>query len=321
MTTTATRLITLIMLLQNQPNQKAADLADKLGVSVRTLHRYLGMLDEMGIPVTSERGPYGGFALVRGYKMPPLVFTPEEAVAVALGAGLVGEMWGAFYQQAAQGALAKLDRLLPDEQRAEIAWARRALVATGLHRVDLNRIAPVLEKLRRAVRERRQVELLYHSSNRAEPDLRRVDAYALVHRWGWWYAVGYCHLRQALRSFRLDRIERAILTEQGFAVPADFDIRQYLEQEQRSQNLARLRLRFAPEWAYLALNNRAFWEQLEEKPDGSVEVTLTAPDLSWAASTALAYGPAVTVLEPDEARQLVQGWAREISALYQNQGE
>ena len=79
MRTTATRLITLIMLLQRQPNQEAAELAEELGVSVRTLHRYFGMLDEMGIPIYAQRGPQGGFSLVRGYKLPPLIFTPEEA--------------------------------------------------------------------------------------------------------------------------------------------------------------------------------------------------------------------------------------------------
>ena len=84
MTTTATRLITLIMLLQRHPNQKAGELACELDVSVRTLHRYFAMLDEMGIPIFSERGPYGGFSLVRGYKMPPLIFSPQEAVAVCL---------------------------------------------------------------------------------------------------------------------------------------------------------------------------------------------------------------------------------------------
>ena len=81
MSSPATRLLTLIMLLQRRPKQKAGDLADALGVSVRSVHRYIDMLDEMGIPVYSERGPDGGFSLVRGYKMPPLVFTPEEAVA------------------------------------------------------------------------------------------------------------------------------------------------------------------------------------------------------------------------------------------------
>ncbi|MCA1899747.1 MAG: HTH domain-containing protein, partial [Chloroflexi bacterium] len=80
MNNTATRLITLIFLLQNQPNQKASELAEKLGVSLRTVHRYFDMLEEMGIPLYTERGPHGGFSLVRGYKMPPLVFTLEEAV-------------------------------------------------------------------------------------------------------------------------------------------------------------------------------------------------------------------------------------------------
>ena len=88
----ASRLITLIMLLQNRPSQKAAGLASELGVPVRTLHRYLAQLDEMGIPIYAERGPYGGFSLVRGYKMPPLVFTPAEAVAVSLGTGLVEDL-------------------------------------------------------------------------------------------------------------------------------------------------------------------------------------------------------------------------------------
>src|SRR5512137_1769001 len=121
MPTPATRLITLIMLLQRHPNQKAADLAHELGVSIRTLHRYFEMLDEMGVPVYAERGPYGGFSLVRGYRMPPLALTPEEAVAVTLGTSLVPEMWGELYREAATGALAKLDQVLPEEQRSEAA--------------------------------------------------------------------------------------------------------------------------------------------------------------------------------------------------------
>jgi predicted DNA-binding transcriptional regulator YafY len=127
MTNTATRLITLIFLLQNQPNQKASELAEKLGVSLRTIHRYFEMLDEMGIPVYSERGPYGGFSLLRGYKMPPLVLTLEEAIAVVLGTGIVEEMWGDLYRESARGALAKLENLLPEEQVREVAWARGSL--------------------------------------------------------------------------------------------------------------------------------------------------------------------------------------------------
>src|SRR5512142_760382 len=134
MASRAARLVTLIMLLQRRPNQRAGELAAALGVSVRSLHRYIAELDEMGIPVYSERGPYGGFSLVRGYKMPPLIFTPEEATAICLGAGLVGELWGQLYTEAAQGALAKIENVLPDEQRGEVAWARRSLVTAQLQR-------------------------------------------------------------------------------------------------------------------------------------------------------------------------------------------
>jgi predicted DNA-binding transcriptional regulator YafY len=298
MTNTATRLITLIMLLQRQPSQKAADLASKLGVSVRSLHRYIAMLDEMGIPVYSERGPYGGFSLVRGYRMPPLVFTPEEAVAIYLGTSLVGEMWGQLYQEAAQGALAKLDNVLPEEQRQEVAWARRALVATGLHRLSLESLAPHLEALRRAVRERRRVSMDYRSSGAAQPTSRQLDPYALVLRWGWWYVVGYCYLRQGLRTFRLDRVQRLEMLAQEFQPPPGFDIQDYLANEYLVQPLFQARLRFSSKTAGVAMDNRFFWDTLEEQPDGSVLVSFSAPDLDWAASTALAYGPIVEVLEP-----------------------
>jgi predicted DNA-binding transcriptional regulator YafY len=316
MSKTATRLISLIMLLQRQPNQKAADLADELGVSVRTLHRYFAMLDEMGIPIYSERGPYGGFSLVKGYRMPPLVFTPEEAVAVYLGTSLVEEMWGRLYRDAAHGALAKLDNVLPDEQRHEIAWARRALFATGMHRTDLEDLAPILEKLRRATREHRQVRMRYQSRRQPETNMRELDPYALVHRWGWWYVIGKCHLRNAVRIFRLDRIHELCLLEATFQIAPDFDLQVYLANETQAQPQVTARMRFIPEARRAAFESRFYWETLEEQPDGSVIVSFAAPDLEWAASTALAYGPIVEVLNPPELRQMLGKWAQAVVQRY-----
>ncbi len=265
MTSPASRLITLIMLLQNRPNQKAGELAGKLGVSVRTLHRYFEMLDEMGIPIYSERGPQGGFSLVRGYKMPPLVFTPEEAVAVHLGTSLVGEMWGQLYREAAEGALAKLDNVLPDEQRREAAWARRSLVATGMHRADPSLLSPLLDKIRTGARQQRQVRIRYQGSTSDQTSERLVDPYALAHRSGWWYLVGYCHLRQGLRTFRVDRIQELELLSQKFQERENFDVRAYLEAWFNDQPAVRARLRFEPEAAYIATSNLATWESAGAK--------------------------------------------------------
>jgi predicted DNA-binding transcriptional regulator YafY len=316
MTTPANRLITLIMLLQRQPNQKAAELARKLDVSVRTLHRYMEMLDEMGIPVYTERGPYGGFSLLRGYKMPPLVFTPEEAVAVYLGTSLVNEVWGTLYQESGRGALAKLDNVLPDEQRDEVAWAQRSLVATGMHRADLNALSPVLETLRQAIRELYRINLVYRSTNSFESPARIVDPYALAYRSGWWYLIAYCHLRKDMRSFRVDRIEELNPTDQVFSVPSDFDVHAYMTNEWKAQPQIQVRMQFARQGANIALYNRVQWESLQEQPDGSVLVTMSVPDLNWAAATALAYGPSVTILEPEALRQMVAEWAQAIVEKY-----
>lgn len=320
MTNTATRLITLIMLLQRRPNQKAADLAAELSVSVRTLHRYFAMLDEIGIPVYSERGPHGGFSLVRGYRMPPLVFSPDEAVVVYLGTSLVEEMWGRIYREAARGALAKIENVLPDEQRSEVTWARRTLFAIGMNRSDLDALAPTLEALRRAARERLRVKLEYQGNEQAETTRREVDPYALVHRWGWWYVVGYCHLRQDLRTFRVDRIAEFALLERTFQAPPDFELRAYLENLPQAQAKITVRMLFEAEYAHVAREGRPYWDAIKTVPDGSVLVEYSAPDLIWATSTAFAYGPIVEVLEPPEVRRMVVEWAAAVVEQYGSSG-
>lgn len=316
MPNTATRLITLILLLQRRPNQKAAALAEELGVSVRTIHRYVHMLDEMGIPVYSERGPHGGFSLVRGYRMPPLIFTLEEAVAVYLGTSLVRETWGQMYRDAAQGAISKLDNVLPDEQRREVAWARRTLLTRGTHHAPGASLQDRLQELRRAAREHRRVSMLYRSRKRREPTRRQLDPYVLVDRWGWWYVVGYCHRRQAVRTFRVDRILELEPLDEIFEVPGDFDADQYLLHEEESQRVIVARLRFFPEEAHIAIDESYWWETVEPQPDGSVIVSQAFLDLDSAARMAMSYGTLAEVLEPAELQHLVLERARSVLSTY-----
>ena len=314
MSNTATRLITLIMLLQREPNQSAAKLAQELDVSVRTVQRYMTMLDEMGIPIYAERGPYGGYALVRGYKMPPLVFTPAEAVALYLGANLIESVWGSLYQESVRGALAKLDNVLPDEQRAEVAWAQRTLRAIGLNQADPSRSGPHLKTLWAAIHHRRVVTMRYRGRNQPEPLTRDFEPYVLIHGWGRQYCLGYCHLRQGIRSFRVDRILELTLLDQTFAVPADFDLETYVAAEPYFQRRVQVRLHFDPEAALQALDNQTQWDSLEEQPDGSIIVTFEVPDIEVAATIMMSYGYLAEVLEPAELRELVRERAEAIAA-------
>jgi predicted DNA-binding transcriptional regulator YafY len=251
--------------------------------------------------------------------MPPLVFTLEEAVAVVLGTGIVEEMWGDLYREAARGALAKLEYLLPEEQAREVSWARGSLIATGMHRADLKAQTPALEKLRRAIREHRSVDMNYQSSQVPHPSSRLLDPYALVHRWGWWYVIGYCHVHKEIRTFRVDRITGISLMDGAFSQPSDFDLHAYLNHEMQTQPQVVARLRFEAEAAHILGGNQAYWETIEPQPDGSVEATFSAPSLEWAASTTLAYGPAVEVLAPPELRALVTGWLEAAIGKYKHE--
>jgi predicted DNA-binding transcriptional regulator YafY len=274
------------------------------------------MLDEMGIPVYSERGPHGGFSLVRGYKMPPLVLTPEEATAICLGAGLVGELWGQLYSEAAQGALAKIENVLPNDQLDEVNWARRTLVTAQLQRPRLEPYAAWLGTLRGAIRAQKRVRLVYQGNDQTEALARELDPYALAYRQGWWYVIGYCHLRKAIRSFRIDRIRNLEQLATSYQVPPDFDVREYLAFEIQSEAQVSIRLHLAPQVAHLALSTPALWQTLEPQPDHSVIVATTVQNLYVAAALTLSYGPAATVLEPEALRQVVRAWAAEVAARY-----
>jgi predicted DNA-binding transcriptional regulator YafY len=176
----------------------------------------------------------------------------------------------------------------------------------------------LLETLRQASRECRRVRLAYQGLNQADPTTRVVDPYALLYRWGRWYAAGYCHRRKDMRIFRLDRIRELSLLPEHFEPWEDFDSRAFFEQEMEPQTGLTVRLQFLPEMAAAARANTFHWEAVEEQPDGSMVVTMKAPDLSWAASTALAYGPGVTVVEPEEVRQEVRRWAEAIAENYRD---
>jgi predicted DNA-binding transcriptional regulator YafY len=112
-------------------------------------------------------------------------------------------------------------------------------------------------------------------------------------------------LRAAYRSFRVDRIVDLTLLDETIEVPANFDIHAYLASNPTEQRLVKVRLRFNAEFKRLAQDNRSWGEMLEEQPDGSIVVTRVNPDVLWASSIVLSFGPAVEVLEPEEVKQQV----------------
>lgn len=312
----ATRLLSMVLMLQSKPHIKAAEFAGELGVSERTVHRYVTMLDEMGIPIYSERGPYGGFSLVRGYRLPPMLFTAEEATVLYLGANLIKEIWGKAYRDAVTAATAKLDNVLPDELRHQVAQTQASLAVCGLHRFDPIVWETSIDDLRRCMAERRQVRMRYRSFSREETE-RVVDPYGLALQWGLWYLVGYCHLRQDVRTFRVDRIQALEPLETTFHLPSDFSVRKHLaEMGSPLEPVYQVEVCFNPEVAPRVAERRGAWQDLFEHPDGSATVAFHTADLDWPTWWVLSYGAAARVISPPELAERVRQAAEAVVSMY-----
>nr|BAP16696.1 transcriptional regulator [Streptomyces sp. Sp080513GE-23] len=197
------RVLAMLELLQDRPGISGADLAQRLGVGERTVRRYAAHLADLGIPVTAERGRYGGYWLPPAFRLPPLALTDGEAAAVVLGL-LAGSPY-CLPGSATESALAKINRVLPESVADQVTALRDTFART---RPDGQATAPdarIALGLATAARDRRRVRITYQSWH-GETSARDLDPYGLVLHGGRWYVTGRDSLRAAIRVFRVDRV-------------------------------------------------------------------------------------------------------------------
>lgn len=218
-----TRLLTVLELLQTHGTMRRDDLAARLEVGERTVRRYIANLQEMGIPVVGERGRYGGYRLRPGFRLPPLMLGEDEAAAVVLGLLAMRQLGLTAAVPATEGALAKIERVLPSALRERLRAMQDVLVL-NLRPAEVPVVSGIVFALSTAAQQRRRVRLRYRSSVREETE-RGFDPFAVVYHAGRWYAAGHCHLRRDRRVFRLDRVVEVTPDEgaEPFTRPSAFD--------------------------------------------------------------------------------------------------
>lgn len=224
-----TRVLTVLELLQTHGRMTGPEIAERLEVDGRTVRRYVTMLTDLGVPVEAVRGRAGGYRLRPGYKLPPLMLSDDEALAVTLGLHAARRMGLALAAPAVEGSLAKLERVLPAPVRARLEGVLATLV-TDLPGPSAKASSPqaaVVATLGEAIQEDRRVRLRY-ADWKGELTEREVDPYGIAYVSGRWFTVGWCHLRQDLRMFRLDRVRACELLAAGFTPPENFDALAYV---------------------------------------------------------------------------------------------
>lgn len=217
-----TRVLAVLALLQAHGRMSGAELAGRLEVNIRTLRRYIIMLQDLGIPIEAERGRNGAYVLSAGFKLPPMMFTNEEALALTIGLISARHLNLADTDRAIESALAKLERVMPLDLKSRV----QALTDTITLDQKVVSFRPpseaILSTMSSAAQLRHRVHLQYHAPQ-GEDTERDFDPYGLTYYLQRWYVVGYCHLRRDLRSFRLDRITQIIPLNAPFERPENFD--------------------------------------------------------------------------------------------------
>ena len=300
-----TRVLAVLALLQAHGRMSGSELAQRLEVNIRTLRRYIIMLQDLGIPIEAERGRNGAYVLSAGFKLPPMMFTNEEALALTVGLISARRLNLADTDRAIESAFAKLERVMPLDLKSRV----RALTETiTLDRSAASSTPPsevVLSAMSSAAQLQQRVHIQYHP-DQGEDTERDFDPYGLTYYLHKWYVVGYCHLRQDLRSFRLDRITQIKEVDAHFDRPEHFDPLAHM-----MQAIATMPRKFAFE-LLLKTDIRTAQNEvfdvlgiLEAGKDGVI-MRGSVEDLDWLARQLSVFSFDFVVHEPEQLKSALQ---------------
>lgn len=309
----AARVLGMLELLQSHGRLTATDLGRRLGVDERTVRRYAHTLGDLGIPVEAIRGRYGGYRLLPGYKLPPLMLTGDEAVAVVLGLVVAARSGLATGAPATTTALAKIRRVLPAGLADQLAALQETLGFTADPRTPTARPAtPILLAVGEATRARRRIRITYRSW-RGDETQREVDPYGVVFHAGRWYVTGHDHRSGQVRTFRLDRICTVLTVGEAFEVPPGFDpVAQVIRSLAGVPYTWEVEVLLEADPAEAARRVPSSVAELSESADGVVLRT-RAQSLDGMAHMLAGLGWPFTVVRPDELRAAVAGYAERLA--------
>ena len=308
------RLSALVMLLQSRRVITAGEMAGHFGLTERTIYRDLVALGEAGVPIMGEAGV--GYSLRRGYHLPPVMFSPAEAMALATGGLLAERMTDASVGESIRLALGKVSAVLPPDLQDQMNRLRRAMLVRG--RPGTSGPVP-LSRLQKGMAEGRVMRLLYRGVKREAAEWREAEPLGLVYYLDHWHLIAWCRLRGDVRDFRADRILDCELLAQTVAPRRGFDLADHLAKWMLPEGSETAVLDVVP----LVLESvRRHWGPAvrQEVPgDGVVRVTLAfcGSDLTYLASWLMSFCRNIRIVQPEKLRERLVELALETARHHQ----
>jgi len=307
------RILSVLMAVINRKRVSAAELAEKLEVSPRTVYRDIEILCQAGFPLVAHQGAGGGFEMMEGYRLDRNALTFDEIASVI--SALKG-MTATLGDERIERTLEKYSTLLTGKEReAALFWQDRLIIDMNPWGMD-DTMKQKVALIRQVLENNTIVRFCYTPMNGNEA-VREVEPMTLVLKGPSWYLHGYCLLRGDFRLFRLSRMTQLLVTEQQFERREHSGLEQTdWERQWNNVRPVTMVLRFAPQ-ARARVEEFFGMEKLETREDGYFTVKQTYPEDEWVYGFLLSFGDQVEILEPERLRLLIRDRARRVCAIYE----
>jgi len=298
------RIVAILVQLQSKRIVKAQELADRFQVSLRTVYRDIKTLEASGVPIISEAGV--GYSIMEGYRLPPVMFTREEAGSFVAAEKLMQKFVDRSLGNYHESAMFKIKSVLRGREKDWIS-ALESQISIDLPEKLFNEDVPnALEILFESIAEKKQVFLKYQSLQSEHPSERHIEPVGLFHENNFWYVLGYCHLRKEYRQFRTDRMLGIKRTSFPFTLQhgsLDNHLNKY-------GNVKKEKVKILVEKSiakYINSSKTYYGFVSEKESNNKVEMTFMVSDLEQAFPRwFLMFGDYAEIIEPESLKQRVK---------------
>jgi len=315
------RLTAILIQLQSLRITRAQDIANRFSISLRTVYRDIRALEEAGVPIGAEAGV--GYFLAKGYRLPPVQFTPEEARTLLLAGKLVSQLTDASVRERHQDALYKIKAVLKEEHQEMLDDLESKVTVldppnrnsqSGLSPTDLH-----LERVQQALLNRLVVEMDYFSPGSGQFTRRGIEPIGMVYYGDAWHIIAYCQLRQDYRDFRLDRMSKLEVTSQRYHLRDRLSLEQYLNRQSQTTDAVLTKIHFnASVFPFIQQDRYRYGFVQEKVTDDGAENWFLVSEIEYFARWLLMYGNGVTIISPDHLRNTIQTLVQELVQHYPN---
>ena len=312
-------MLAMLWMLRSGKKLTAAQIADSLEISIRTVYRYIDALCASGVPVVAESGHDGGIRILDSFSETPLFFNSLELKAL-MDAFKFAQGAGYPYAEELESALRKVENGLHEEQIHDLSRNMSGLDVIAPSRPPS--AVPILRELEQAVKDGRTVRITYRKANTEQADERAVDPYGLAYDRNEWYVVALCHRSQATRTFRVDRIAGLTPTDSRFNKPEHFSVSAYFRSQSEQVRegdgpLTLIIIEGETETLNKLCGNWNLRHYLTERTDREARFLLDVPTMNkYLPKYLISFGTAIRVREPLELRRRIQDMAAAITSHY-----